>query len=308
YCQKADILADAQIKCADFFGINHVHVATDAYSEASAWGVEIDFESHTPVTKPGKELILEEFGSVEEPDLLAAPRIQNRLEAVRLLNKKVGSEQCIVGWIEAPFAELCCIFGMMNIMKLGGHNWENSITQLVKRVLPVQLEFAKLQIEAGADIIGAGDSAISLIGPKNYEKGTLSSTQKLFRSIEKFVPVLYHTCGDNSIVDKQGREMLKLIANAGESILDIDYQVDLKTAKIKIGKEVCIRGNTNTSTLGTPSSAEEIVKEVAQDIRAGKPGGRYMYAAGCEWPWEPLDMAIRNLSIAKALNEKLGQY
>jgi hypothetical protein len=29
-----------------------------------------------------------------------------------------------------------------------------------------------------------------------------------------------------------------------------------------------------------------------------------MYAAGCEWPWAPLDLAIRNLSIAKALVEK----
>ncbi|MFX1536281.1 MAG: uroporphyrinogen decarboxylase family protein [Promethearchaeota archaeon] len=173
--------------------------------------------------------------------------------------------------------------------------------KLVRRILPVQLEFAKLQIEAGADIIGAGDSAISLIGPKNYEKGALDATRELFRSIEKYVPVLYHTCGDNSRGD-----MLKLIASAGESILDIDYQVDLADAKVKIGKEVCIRGNTDTSILGTPSSAE--VKEVARNINTGKPEGMYMYAAGCEWPWEPLDMAIRNLSIAKALNENMGRY
>ncbi|MFX1536276.1 MAG: uroporphyrinogen decarboxylase family protein, partial [Promethearchaeota archaeon] len=227
---------------------------------------------------------------------------------VRLLNEKVGSKQCIVGWIEAPFAELCCIFGMMNIMKLGGDDWERDIKKLVRRILPVQLEFAKLQVEAGADIIGAGDSAISLIGPKNYEKGTLDATRKLFHSIEKFVPVLYHTCGDNSRIDREGRDMLKLIASAGESILDIDYQIDLADAKVKIGKKVCVRGNTNTSILGTPHSAEAIVKEITQNIEAGKPKGMYMYGAGCEWPWEPLNMAIRNLSIAKALNENMGRY
>jgi len=33
-----------------------------------------------------------------------------------------------------------------------------------------------------------------------------------------------------------------------------------------------------------------------------------MYAAGCEWPWEPLEMASRNLGLAKALTEKLGTY
>ena len=36
------ILADAQIKCSEFFGINHVNVSTDAYREASAWGVEMN--------------------------------------------------------------------------------------------------------------------------------------------------------------------------------------------------------------------------------------------------------------------------
>jgi len=34
----------------------------------------------------------------------------------------------------------------------------------------------------------------------------------------------------------------------------------------------------------------------------------YMYGAGCEWPWEPKDMACRNLGIARALTEKLGSY
>jgi len=51
YCQKPDILANAQIKCANFFGIDHVNVSTDAYREANAWGVEIEWASHTPVAK-----------------------------------------------------------------------------------------------------------------------------------------------------------------------------------------------------------------------------------------------------------------
>jgi hypothetical protein len=33
-----------------------------------------------------------------------------------------------------------------------------------------------------------------------------------------------------------------------------------------------------------------------------------MYAAGCEWPWEPIEFASRNLGIAKVLNERFGAY
>ena len=308
YCQNPKVLADAQIKCSNFFGIDHVNVSTDAYREANAWGVEINWNSHTPVAK--KNIKIEDFNSIETPTILENKRIQKRVAAVKKLHEKVGGKQCIVGWIEAPFAEICCLFDLINVLLLcKKKNWAEEIRGLIDRILPVQKEFAKLQIEAGADIIGAGDSAISQIGPMRYEKCCLNATRELFNYIQKDVPVLYHICGDNSVVNGKGRDMLKLVSSTNAAILDLDYQVDLKMAKEKIGKNNCIRGNTNTMILGSPKySPLKIINEISKTIEVGKPGGRFMYAAGCEWPWEPFEMASRNIGFAKALIEKLGQY
>jgi len=218
YCQNPEILANAQIKCAKYFGIDHVNVSTDAYREANAWGVEIDWSSHTPVAK--SHLKISEFDSLEIPDLNSNKRIINRVNAVKLLSEKAGDEQCIVGWIEAPFAEICCLFDMVNVLVLCKHqDWEKRIKDLINRILPIQKEFAKMQIEVGADIIGAGDSAISQIGPMRYEKCCLKATKELFDDIQSKVPVLYHVCGDNSVIDKEGRDMLKLISNTNAAIL-----------------------------------------------------------------------------------------
>lgn len=308
YCQNPEILANAQIKCSNFFGIDHVNVSTDAYREANAWGVEINWDSHTPVAK--KNIKIEDFSSIETPTILENKRIQNRVAAVKKLHEKVGGSQCIVGWIEAPFAEICCLFDLINILLLcKKENWVEEIKGVINRILPIQKEFAKLQIEAGADIIGAGDSAISQIGPMRYEKCCLDATRELFNYIQKDVPVLYHICGDNSVIDREGRDMLKLVSSTKAAILDLDYQVDLKMAKEKIGKNNCIRGNTNTMIIGSPKySPLEVINEISKTIEAGKPSGRFMYAAGCEWPWEPFEMASRNIGYAKALIEKFGQY
>ena len=308
YCQKSDVLANAQIKCSDYFGIDHVNVSTDAYREANAWGVEMDWSSHTPVAK--ENLNIEDFDSVETPELSSNIRIMNRVNAVENLYKKVGDKQCIIGWIEAPFAEICCIFGLVNILKLCKYSdWDKKINHLINRILPIQMEFAKMQIEVGAHIIGAGDSAISQIGPKRYEKACLTSTKKLFNFIQKKVPVLYHVCGDNSVIDKEGRDMLKLISSTSASILDLDYQVNLQLAKEKVGEVNCIRGNTNTTILGDATyPVTAVIREISKTIEIGKPSGKYMYAAGCEWPWEPFSLACRNLGIAKALTEKMGYY
>ncbi len=308
YCQNPKVLADAQIKCSEFFGIDHVNVSTDAYREANAWGVEVNWDSHTPVAK--KNLKIEDFNSIETPTILENKRIQKRVAAVKKLHEKVGGKQCIVGWIEAPFAEICCLFDLINVLLLcKKENWIEEIKGLINRILPIQKEFAKLQIEAGADIIGAGDSAISQIGPMRYEKCCLDATRELFNYIQKDVPVLYHICGDNSVIDREGLDMLKLVSSTKAAILDLDYQVDLKMAKEKIGKNNCIRGNTNTMIIGSSKySPLEVINEISKTIEAGKPGGRFMYAAGCEWPWEPFEMASRNIGFAKALIEKLGQY
>ena len=309
FCQNADALVNAQIKCAQAFGIDHVNVSTDAYREASAWGVEIDFSGHTPVAKKGTYLDWKDFDSIDDPNLLETPRIQNRVEAVSFLRKE-APEQCVIGWIEAPFAELCSIFDMVEVIKIWMRkDWDKIFKKLLDRIIPIQLEFAKFQIEAGADIIGAGDSAISQIGPKWYKKSTLRETQKLFKSISNEVPILYHCCGDNSRIDREGNDMLELIASSGASILDIDYQVDLKLAKQKVGKNLCIRGNTDTKILGNSNIHIKRVEQlISQTIEGGKSGGKYMFAAGCEWPWEPRDVAIRNLRTAKKVTEKLGNY
>ena len=308
YCQNPEILANAQVKCANFFGIDHVNVSTDAYREANAWGVEIDWSSHTPVAK--SYLKVPEFESIEEPDLTSNTRIVNRVNAVKILSENVGGDQCVIGWIEAPFAEICCLFDLVNVLMLCRYeDWDKKIISLLKRVLPIQKEFAKLQIEAGAHIIGVGDSAISQIGPLRYEKCCLKATKNLFDFIQNEVPGLYHICGDNGVIDKEGRDMLKLVSSTNAAILDLDYQVNLKLAKEKIGKSNSIRGNTNTQVLGSQTySISDVSREIEKTIELGKLGGMYQYAAGCEWPWKPLSMASRNLGIAKTLVEKLGMY
>lgn len=308
YCQNPEILVDSQVKCANFLGIDHVNVSTDAFREASAWGVEVDWESHTPGAK--KNIEISDFESIETPNLLENQRIMNRVNSVKKLSEINEGNQCIIGWIEAPFAEICSLFGLINVLlQCKKHNWINIIKGLIERILPVQKEFVKLQIEAGADIIGAGDSAISQIGPMRYESCCLDATKELFNYVRKDVPVLYHVCGDNDIVDKEGRDMIKLISSTNADIIDFDYQVDLKKAKEKCGNNNCLRGNTNTTVFGSLSySANDVVNEVSKTIEGGKPGGQYMYALGCEVPWEPINLIVRNMGIAKGLTEKMGYY
>lgn len=307
YVRKPEILAESQIKCAEFFGIDHLNASTDAFREASAWGVKMNWEGHTPSAKTF--LKVEDFYSIEPPELVSDERIMKRVKAVQLMKEQTNGTQCVVGWIEAPFQEVTCLFGVIETLMIPRDIWVKKVKEIMDRILPIEIEFAKLQIEAGADMIGAGDSIVSQIGPKKYKNGCLEKTQKLISEVKKYAPVLYHTCGNNSGIDREGNDMLQLLGSTECDILDIDYQVDMATAKKKVGDKVCIRGNINTQIVGSEIySSEDVIQEVIKTIEAGKKGGKFMLAAGCESPWAPKDLAIRNLSIMKALNEKMGYY
>ena len=308
YCEDPSHIAQCQITAAKRFGLNHVHVCTDAYREANAWGIEVDLSHHTPMAATGSKFDFTTFDAIDIPDLNHNPRIQTRIHAIKL-PKQQAPEMCVMGWIEAPFAEICCLFDMMVVMKdlLRKEN-ANYLRKCLDRIIPIQFEFAKMQIEAGADIIGAGDAAISQIGPRNYAQTTFSATQHLFKDIKRLVPVLYHTCGDNSGVDRNGNDMLELLVGTGADILDIDFQVDLRRAKIQIGSRICLRGNTNTSLLADKfSSSEKVAIQIQNEVQIGKINGKYIYGAGCEWPWSPLSVAVQNLDIARQIVEKEGK-
>lgn len=293
YCQDYNYVVEGQVKCWKNFDLDILCVATDAYREAESWGVKISYDMHTPY--PTKHLDTHHFDSVDPPEVNSG-RMMDRVKAVEELSHLYGDEILIIGWIEAPFAELCCLFGVYDTLLLARIN-PNLFRRILDRVVKVQEEFAKAQIEAGAHVIGAGDSIISQIGPREYRNTTLSATKQLFTSLK--VPILYHCCGDNSTVNKDG-DMLKLIASSGSTIIDIDTQVSLKLAKAKIGDH-CIRGNVNTTILGDPSSSTQTIFEACRDvIKIGKVNGKYMFSAGCEWPWSPIEMVSRNLGIARA--------
>ena len=81
----------------------------------------------------------------------------------------------------------------------------------------MEMAFAKAQIEAGATLIGIGDAAASLIGPKFYERFVFAGECRLVQAIHAMgVPVRLHICGNT-------RRILKGMGRTGADIVDLDF-------------------------------------------------------------------------------------
>ena len=151
-------------------------------------------------------------------------------------------------------------------------------------VIEMELAFARQQINAGADIIGVGDAAASLVGPHIYSEFVWPYEKQLVEGIHALgAKVRLHICGNT-------RRILESMGKLGCEIVDLDSLAPLAEARQKMQSAQVLLGNLNPVTVlrnGTPESVTSGMRDCHQQA-----GQRFIVGAGCE---VPRDTPLENL-------------
>jgi len=252
---------------------------SDPAVEASDLGAVVIYrEDAPPAIDDSEPLLLDtrRLLGLEVPDPWSSPRMRKRIDVVARLKKDCGSEKAVEGWIEGPIAEACDLRGVSRIM-MDFYDAPSFVRDLVAFVVEVELAFARAQVEAGADYIGMGDAAASLMGPDHYREFVWEAEKKCVRELHRMgVPVRLHICGNIT-------QLLGMLADVEADLVDLDSMVPVREARQKLGPGRCLAGNINPVTdvlQGTPDSIGACLDSCFRD--AG--GAAYAVAAGCEVP------------------------
>jgi len=150
------------------------------------------------------------------------------------------------------------------------------VRDLFAFAVEMELAFAKAQVQAGADLVGVGDAASSLVGPRIYSEFVWPWQVRLVDGIHALgAAVRLHICGDT-------RRNLELMGRLGCEIADIDYPVPLADARAKMGARQVLLGNLDPVRALRDGTPESVKQALAECHRAA--GRRYIVGAGCEVP------------------------
>lgn len=153
---------------------------------------------------------------------------------------------------------------------------EDFVHELAPFCVDVALKFATAQIEAGADIIGMGDSAASFTSRAIYDEFIFPHEKRLIDGIHAAGGrVRLHICGRSS-------HLLDAIARLNCEIVDLDSLVDLSTARETMGARQILLGNIDTVSVVKNGTAEKVRQALAQ-CRADA-GPAWIAGADCEIP------------------------
>lgn len=290
YVSDYRCLAEGALRCHEKFGFDMVCAISDPMREAEGLGAEVVIPENGVPFSPVKRIrTLADIDTLKVIDPSMGRRMNDRLEAIRLMKQQVGKDVPVVGWIEGAVAESCDLMGIQEFFVELMDNPEE-IKVLMDISMEQCLRFAKAQADAGADIIGIGDAATSLIGPALYEEYALPYQKWMIQAIHDMgVKVKLHICGDLNPV-------LKYVAQTGADIVDLDYMVDMKRAAELLPENCSICGNFDPVTIVYKGTPEMIRQEVRRCMEL-KDKNRNIISAGCEIPKDTPEenvMAIRH--------------
>ncbi|MFO7697449.1 MAG: uroporphyrinogen decarboxylase family protein [Anaerolineae bacterium] len=315
YYQDYRVLCDANMAALEAFGLDIVQTISDPYREAADFGMDIVFpEDSLPLGVDLPLLDPARIASLRPIDPSHGRRMNDRLEAVRWLHQRVGGEVPVMGWVEGAMAEAADLRGLSNLL-LDLYDRPEWVAELLEITGQQAVAFARAQAEAGADIVGLGESVASQVSPRVYERLILPWEQRIFDAVREAgaIPRL-HICGDTTAI-------LPHMARTGAEIIDLDWMVDLQRAAILYNgyndthsipspaRWLALSGNQDPVAVMLQGTPEEVYAASLRCLEIMGPRG--FSNAGCEIPLStpPENMhaqtrAIADYAAAQARQEK----
>jgi len=274
-----DLYVESQWRCVEELG----HEALWAFS--GLWEINEILDPTTIKDTEDARLVQRHYlDTIEEVTDLPDVRVKDQgkipwvLEIIQKLQHLSKSRYPVFSHLCMPFESAFMLRGN-DLYKdlIRSPEW---VHRLLEYILKLDLEYAMIMVEAGADIIWGTNPTVNaeLMSNKHYEDFGFSYDQRFFSALrEKGIRTMFHACGDwSGRVDK--------VFQLGADIYYLSRHFDLVEAKKICGDRGAIMGNVpvvDTLLQGTPQDVEIKALECAN--RASK-GGRYILGADCTSP------------------------
>jgi MtaA/CmuA family methyltransferase len=280
YVTDYRVMAEAQLRTAERFDLDQVSCISDPTREATDLGATVQFFDDQPPAMVESQALLADKGTLARlrvPDPLGGGRMHDRVKAAALLKEKIAGERIVEGWIEGPCGQASNLRGI-NTLMLDFYDDPQFVHDLLAFVVELELTFARAQRDAGAELMGVGDPAASLVGRKIFAEFVYPYQLALVNGLKALgLRTRSHICGSTSNISD-------LRAQLGYDIVDVDTMVPIATARGKMGPRQIILGNVATVDVMQRGSSDDVTRAVAQCHHDAGP--RYIVGAGCEVPRE----------------------
>ena len=201
---------------------------------------------------------------------LTSPDIEHVTRTVELVVKELAdTDTPLIGFAGAPFTVASYLVEGgptrdFAVIKSLMHADPTLFGQLLDRITSITIAFLRAQVTHGARALQLFDSWAGALTRDEYQRFALPATTRVLEAVADLqVPTILFGVGTG--------ELLDLMAQAGSSVVGIDWHVDLDEARRRVGHKP-VQGNLDPARcLSGQDLALDATREVLQ--RAGNDAG-----------------------------------
>jgi uroporphyrinogen decarboxylase len=266
-CKQPKLAAEVTITAAEKLDVDAAIIFADLLLPFECMGLDFEFQAgegpvvHKPV-RSDEDVVRLKTNHASELSYVA----EAIERVVTHFNDRIG----IIGFCGAPFT-------LASYMIEGGssRNYVNTKTlmyrqpatwqRLMDKLVAVLRDFARQQVEAGADVIQIFDSWVGALSIEDYREFVFPVTKSLIRDVQSLgVPVIYFGVDTASL--------LPTMRETGADVLGLDWRTPLHDAWEGLDFACAVQGNLDPIMLF--AEPELIRKRVNQilDQAGGRPG------------------------------------
>jgi MtaA/CmuA family methyltransferase len=253
--------------------------------EAAGLGANVNWGSPSAMPEGGKPIFSRPDDIRIPGDFLRRPGCAVPLEAITLLKRSLGDAAAVCGKVMGPWTLAYHTIGVENFL-VGTIDDPDGTKRILEGLLPATLQFAKAQVEAGADCLLLADHATrDLCSPAAYRDFLAELHSRIVGEIP--VPLILHICGNTS-------DRIAMIARTGLACFHYDTKTGAPAAVRELaGKTLGLMGGISNFSL-----LRETPDDIRRQAQAAVAGGINIVGPECAIP---LATPVANLKAIAAI-------
>ena len=260
-CKNPELACEVTMQPLARFKLDAAILFSDILTIPDAMGLELGFvKDHGPIfNKPIKTDQDIKNLIIPEP----TKELSYVIRAVEVIKKALNNSVPLIGFAGSPWTLATYMVegsSSKTFAKVKALSYSNPkmMHLLLDKLAQATEMYLIAQIDAGANVCMIFDTWGGILTPEGYNDFSLQYMKKIvagIKSARPHIPVVLFT--------KQGNQWLEKIADSGCDAVGIDWTVNIKDARERIGDKVAIQGNLDPAVLYSPP---DVIRDHVQQI------------------------------------------
>ena len=277
-CRNADLACEVTLQPLRRFDLDAAILFSDILTIPDAMGLGLYFsEGEGPrFERP--------ISCKKDVDNLIMPdpegELQYVMNAVRTIRRDLKGEVPLIGFSGSPWTLATYMVEgsgskFFTKIKKMAFAEPQTLHLLLDKLADSVIAYLNAQIAAGAQSVMVFDTWGGILSPRDYKDFSLQYMHKIVDGLTRNydgqkIPVTLFT--------KNGGQWIEQIADTGCDAIGLDWTIDIKVAKARVGSRVALQGNMDPSMLY--ASPERIRQEVATILEGFGTGNGHVFNLG----------------------------